>query len=95
VYTAYKDSGLVVVEIAIPGSDSTLVQAFHDVYEIPYPVMIDNIGVTDAYEVITTPTIFLISREGIISYAMSGFQSAEMLEFEILPLLFPERFPDE
>ena len=79
-YNEYRDAGLVVWDIAVFGSRIEDVQAYHDTYEIPYPILLDDGDVSNAYGYLAIIPLFaIINREGFIVYQASGFHSAEEL----------------
>jgi len=75
-----------VVEIAIPGSDSALVEQFRQSYGVTYPILMDDGQVTAAYGILETPTIIIVGRDGFIAYEGGGFHSEAELR-DILSFL--------
>jgi len=82
--TAQNEAGADVEFINIDiGESSSQVQAAVDYYEFSLTVALDNdYSVSDAYNVIYTPTNIIIDRNGIITYVRKGsfLNTNEILE---------------
>ena len=77
VYNEFRVAGLVVIDIAVFGSKIEDVQAYHETFEIPYLMLLDNGEVSNAFGFLAiTPLITIISRNGFIVYQATGFHSA-------------------
>jgi thiol-disulfide isomerase/thioredoxin len=83
---AYDESGNEVEFINIDiMENSYTVQSLINYYDFSLPVALDSDGtVTEAYNIIYTPTNVVIDREGVIQYIRKG---AFTSQYEIISLL--------
>jgi cytochrome c biogenesis protein CcmG/thiol:disulfide interchange protein DsbE len=68
----FRSRGLVVVGVNVDQEGPEIVPAFMRRYGVDYPVVYDNNGVSDRYNVRNLPTTVLIDRQGRIRSAHAG-----------------------
>ena len=86
----YANDGLVVLGVSLDEGGAKVVKPFIKSYQINYPVVMGNDGITkDFGGVEAIPTTFIINREGKIVSKHIGFAEQSVFEKEIKPLLKP------
>jgi len=80
----HSGKGLAIVGIALDREGIRVVEPFVRQARIPYPVLLGNQGVTEAYgRVESIPTLFIIDREGKVVRKLVGYHSFEELESQV------------
>jgi peroxiredoxin len=65
-YDTYAPLGLIMVGIDIQETKDK-VSRFHDKYQLPYPLLLDEKGlVAEAYQIVGVPTMILIDQNGVL-----------------------------
>lgn len=78
VYGKYRNMN--VQFIGISNEDISTLVRFSEDYNINYPVLIDNKGVMDRWQIQAIPTTFIIDKQGKIILKNVGMMTAEHLE---------------
>lgn len=87
VYAKYRDQGLVVLAINV-GQSKELVATFLANLKISYPVLLDSYSViAKKYGVESTPTTFIVDKNGIIREKFIGEVEGKTYEKMILKML--------
>jgi peroxiredoxin len=83
-YEKYKEKGLTVLAPAIDGSKTvSKVKPFVMGRRFTYPILLDtNSDVKRLYRVAVVPTIFIIDRNGQITYSHVGYRPGDEVELE-------------
>ncbi len=83
-HRSHGEEGLVVLGIALDREGAEVVAPFVEKEKIPYPILLGNPAVTEAYgKVESIPTIFIIDRNGRMVRKLIGYHSLEELESQI------------
>jgi thiol-disulfide isomerase/thioredoxin len=78
------ERGLVVIGIALDQEGAEKVAPFVRQEKIPYPILLGNQAVTEAYgKVESIPTVFIIDRQGKMVRKLIGYHSLEELENQV------------
>jgi cytochrome c biogenesis protein CcmG/thiol:disulfide interchange protein DsbE len=84
----YGSRGLAVVGVSVDQGGAKAVKPFAASWKVNYAMLLADARVGDAYGGIQyLPTTFIIDRKGQIVKRLVGYQSKELLEREIEPLL--------
>ena len=87
-YNEYKDKGLEVVGLSVDRGGPGVVQKFVDKNNVPYPVMMANMGTIESYEVFSgIPTTFIVDREGKVVAKVVGYRPKSYFEDQVKSLL--------
>lgn len=87
-YRKYNKEGLEIVGIALDQSGAKVVKPFVEDNKIPYPVLIGNRKVVEAYGGIRgIPTTFVIDRQGYIVKKFVGYHDEKTFELAIQGLM--------
>jgi len=87
-HRAYGEKGLVILGIALDREGAEVVAPFVRQERVPFPVLLGNREVRDAFgRIESLPTTFIIDREGRIVRRMVGYHTYEEVENECAPLL--------
>ena len=73
IYQRHKDRGLQVIGVAQDSANIT--RSFARRYGITFPIVIegDSYPISRGFDIAATPTVFLIARDGDVSYTTMGF----------------------
>ena len=81
-YEEYKDMGLVVLAIDLREPE-IVVRSFRDQHGLTFDILLDAFGsVAESYQVEFIPSVFLLDREGIITWINVGFSPGGEVEME-------------
>ena len=87
-YNEYKEKGLEVVGLSVDRGGPSVVQKFVDKNNVPYPVMMANMGTIESYEVFSgIPTTFIIDRDGKVVTKVVGYRPKSFFEEQVNKLL--------
>lgn len=84
-----KDFTILAIAMDSGGDLYRKVASFHREYRINYPVLLGDSTISDAYNVRSIPALFLIDRQGIVTYAFMGYAEnlTDLIAEEVNPLL--------
>jgi peroxiredoxin len=91
-------TGLKVYGISQDNAGAT--QKFNREFEVTFPTLLDANGypASNAFEITHVPSMFLVERDGTISWALDGFSRGELdalgKKFGVVPFHPGERVPD-
>ncbi len=88
IYNDYKDQGLLVLGVSLD-QDKSALEKFIQESAIPYPILLGNNEVANAYDVQGIPTLVVFDKKGKIALREVGFSEENManLEAKIVELL--------
>jgi len=86
-YNKFNESGFVV--LGISNEEMTTLKNFRDEMQIPYPILLGNNDVMQAYDVQAIPTVVIFNKKGEMTKRQVGFAPdlEATLEFHIDSLL--------
>lgn len=88
VYKKYKGKGLEIVGVSLDEKGWGVINPFIKKHEIPYPVVLGDMNVAEAYGGIRSiPTTFFVDRKGKIADQHVGYMSEEDFERKVKSLL--------
>jgi peroxiredoxin len=72
-YTRYRDAGLTVLGVSQDSPNIT--RSFARRYGITFPLLIEGeeYPISRAFDIMATPTVFLVRPDGVVSYTTMGF----------------------
>ena len=81
-YNKYHEKGFTV--LGISREDKSVLEKFRDEIGIPYPLLIDNKGVSKRYQVQAIPTIMILDKTGKVRKTQVGFAPELEAGFDLL-----------
>ena len=84
----------------ISQDDDRATQAFNREFGITFPTLLDASGypASNAYEISHVPSMFLVERDGTISWSLEGFSRRDLdqvgRKFGVVPFLPGEQVPE-
>ncbi|MBA3451333.1 MAG: TlpA family protein disulfide reductase [Chloroflexia bacterium] len=72
-FQRHADAGLQVIGVSQDSANIT--RSFARRYEITFPIVLegDDFPISRAFDIVATPSVFLIERDGSVAYATMGF----------------------
>lgn len=81
-YNKYHEKGFTV--LGISREDKSVLEKFRDEIGIPYPLLIDNNGISKKYQVQAIPTIMIFDKNGKVRKTQVGFAPELEAGFDLL-----------
>jgi len=81
-YNKYHEKGFTV--LGISREDKSVLEKFRDEIGIPYPLLIDNNGISKKYQVQAIPTIVIFDKNGKVRKTQVGFAPELEAGFDLL-----------
>lgn len=85
----FKDRGFTVVGINREPEAPETVMAFLREHPVPFPVVVDTIGVGERYRILSMPTSIIVDRQGRVVQQFLGYTPPETMREAVMKALPP------